>query len=168
MHRTDVLLLERLRKTLGPDYEVERELAGGGMGIVFVGRQRRLNRRVAIKVLRPELATAVALERFLAEGRALGALDHPNIVKVYHAGEEEGLLYFVMEFVEGETLAARLERGPLPPEEVFRLAGDLLAALGAAHARNIIHRDVKPANIFLKPGRAVLGDFGIAHWRENR
>ncbi len=163
-----MLLIERLQKALGPEYEVERELAGGGgMGVVFLATHRRLARRVAIKVLRPELATAIAAERFVAEGRTLATLaPHPNIVSVYDAKENGGLVFFVMEFVEGETLASRLERGPLAPDDVVRLAGDLLAALGAAHAQHIVHRDVKPANIFLRQGRALLGDFGIARWRE--
>jgi len=136
------------------------------MGIVFEARQRRLDRRVAIKILRPELATAVAAERFLAEGRILARLSHPNIVPIYDAGEADGLLYYVMEFVEGESLADRLQRGPLPPAEAIRLSLDLLGALGAAHALGVVHRDVKPANIFLRKGQALLGDFGIARWRQ--
>lgn len=158
-------LIERLRKALVLEYDVESELAGGGMGIVFLARDRRLDRRVAIKVLRPEHATAIAVERFLREGRNHARLSdptHPNIVPVFHAGEADGLSYLVMGFIEGETLAARLERGPLSPDEGVRLAGDLLAALGLAHSQNIIHRDVKPANIFLRKGQALLGDFGIA------
>ncbi len=136
------------------------------MGIVFEARQRRLDRRVAIKILRPELATAIAAERFLAEGRILARLSHPNIVPIYDAGEADGLLYYVMEFVEGESLADRLRRGPLPPAEALRLGQDLLRALGAAHAQGVVHRDVKPANIFLRQGQALLGDFGIARWRQ--
>ncbi len=160
------MLIERVRRALAPDYEIVREIAGGGMGIVFAARQVRLDRIVAIKILRPELATAVAAERFLAEGRLLARLAHPNIIPIYDAGEGEGLLYLVMEFVEGETLAERLKRGPLPPREATSLARDLLAALGAAHAQGVVHRDVKPANIFLRDGRALLGDFGVARWRE--
>lgn len=160
------MLLERVRRALAPDYEILEEIAGGGMGIVFAARQRRLDRRVAIKILRPEHATAIAVERFLAEGRVLARLAHPNIVPVYDAGEADGLLYYVMEFVEGETLADRLSRGPLPRAEALRLAQDLLNALSAAHALGVVHRDVKPANIFLRDGRALLGDFGIARWRE--
>jgi protein kinase-like protein len=155
------MLLERVRRAVAPDYEILSEIAGGGMGLVFVARQRRLDRKVAIKILRPELATAIAAERFLAEGRWLARLAHPNIVPVYDAGEADGLLYFVMEYVEGETLAERLSRGPLSPEDATRLAGDLLGALSAAHAIGVVHRDVKPANIFLRKGRALLGDFGI-------
>ncbi len=160
------MLIERVRQALAPDYEVLREVAGGGMGVVYAARQTRLDRTVAIKILRPELATAVASERFLAEGRLLARLAHPNIIPIYDAGEGDGLLYLVMEFVEGETLAERLKRGPLSLREASNLARDLLAALGAAHALGVVHRDVKPANIFLRDGRALLGDFGVARWRE--
>ena len=145
-----------------------REVAGGGMGVVFEARQQRLDRRVALKVLRPEMATAIAAERFLAEGRILARLSHPSIVPVYDAGEEDGFLYYAMEFVEGETLADRLKRGALPPAEAMRLGHDLLGALEAAHALGVVHRDVKPANIFLRKGRALLGDFGIAHWQQTQ
>lgn len=159
------MLIERVRRALAHDYEVHREVAGGGMGIVFAARQARLDRTVAIKILRPELATAVAAERFLDEGRILARLAHPSIVPIYAAGEADGLFYYVMEFVEGETLAARLERARLSGDEVLRLADDLLGALGAAHALGVVHRDVKPANVFLRNGRALLGDFGISRWR---
>jgi tetratricopeptide (TPR) repeat protein len=159
-------LLERVQRALAPDYEVLREVAGGGMGLVFTARHLRLKRVVAIKILRPDHATAVATERFLDEGQLLARLSHPGIVPIYDAGEADGLLYYVMEFVEGETLAERLKRGPLLPAEASSLAHDLLAALGAAHAQGVVHRDVKPANIFLRDGRALLGDFGIARWRE--
>jgi len=151
---------------LALEYDIQREVAAGGMGVVFEARQRRLDRRVAIKILRPEHATAIAAERFLAEGRILARLSHPNIVPIYDAGEADGLLYYVMEFVEGETLADRLQRGPLSPEEAIRLGRDLSSALGAAHALGIVHRDVKPANIFVRQGRALLGDFGIARWQQ--
>lgn len=135
------------------------------MGIVFAAHQIRLDRVVAIKILRPELATAVAAERFLDEGRILARLDHPAIVRVYDAGEADGLFYYVMEFVDGETLADRLQRGPLSAAEGRVLVHDLFGALSAAHSHGVVHRDVKPANIFLRNGRALLGDFGIARWR---
>ena len=160
------MLLERVTRALAPDYEILQEVAAGGMGIVYAARQRRLDRKVAVKILRPEHATAVAVERFLAEGRVLARLSHPNIVPVYDAGEADGLLYYVMEYVEGETLAERLTRGPLPPEAALALTRDLLAALNAAHGLGVVHRDIKPANIFLREGHALLGDFGIARWRE--
>jgi tRNA A-37 threonylcarbamoyl transferase component Bud32 len=155
-------LLERLREALAPDYEVERQVASGGMGVVFRGRDVALDRRVAIKIIKPELATAAAAERFVREARVLASLNHPNIVPVHRAGESHGLYYYVMDYLEAETLADRLAGGPLPPDEAVALGRDVLAALDAAHRRGIVHRDVKPANIFLLEGRAVLVDFGIA------
>jgi tetratricopeptide (TPR) repeat protein len=158
-----VSLLERLRTALAPGIAVEREIARGGMGVVLLGHDTRLDRPLAIKLLRPELTTAVAAERFLREARHAAGLRHPNVVQVHHAGEADGLLYYTMDYVTGETLAARLERGHLPPRELVRLGLDLLAALNAAHRHHLIHRDVKPSNIFLGRDRALLGDFGVAY-----
>ena len=160
------MLIERVRRAVAPDYEILEEVAGGGMGMVYSARHHRLDRKVAVKILRPELATAIAAERFQAEGRVLARLAHANIVQIYDAKEADGLLYYVMEYVEGETLSQRLARGPLPQAEALRCAEDLLGALSAAHAIGIVHRDVKPANIFLRDRRALLGDFGVALWRE--
>jgi len=157
------LLLERVREALRPHYEVESELASGGMGIVFIAHDPTLDRRVAVKVLRPELATAVAAERFLREARLLATLSHPNIIAIHQAGETAGLHYYVMDLIEGESLAARLERGPLSVPDVTSLGVQLLSALEAVHQLGTVHRDVKPANIFLMKDRALLGDFGIAH-----
>jgi tRNA A-37 threonylcarbamoyl transferase component Bud32 len=155
-------LIERLRAALGAEYDVERELAAGGMGVVFLGRERALDRAVAIKILRPELATAVAAERFQREARLLAAVNHPNVVTIHRVGEAGGLFYLVMERLEG-TLAERIARGPLPAAEVVRLAREVLEGLARVHERGIVHRDIKPSNIFLRDGgRAVLGDFGIA------
>ncbi len=155
-------LLERLQQALHPKITVLRELGGGGMAVVFLGHDVALDRPVAIKVLRPEQATAVGVERFLREARILARLRHPNIVPVFQGGEAAGLLYHVLEFQRGETLATRLARGPLDPVEFVRLARGLLAALEAAHAEGVVHRDIKPANIFLNPDKAVVADFGIA------
>jgi tRNA A-37 threonylcarbamoyl transferase component Bud32 len=155
-------LLERLREALAPDYEVERQVASGGMGVVFLGRDVALDRRVAIKIIKPELATATAAERFIREARVLASLSHPNILPVHRAGESRGFYYYVMEYLEAATLADRLAEGPLPSGEALAVGRDVLAALEAAHRRGIIHRDVKPANIFLLEGRTVLADFGIA------
>lgn len=156
-------LLERLRRALAPEFEVDHRLAVGGMGIVYRGREVALDRPVAIKVLRLELATATARERFLREARLLARLQHSNIVPIHRADERHGLSYYVMDFIEGQTLADRLASGPLPVDLVLRLARDLVEALAASHAAGIIHRDVKPQNIFFIGHRALLGDFGIAH-----
>jgi tRNA A-37 threonylcarbamoyl transferase component Bud32 len=155
-------LLDRIRKALEPDYTVVRELGAGGMGAVFEAVNRRLEHRVAVKVLKPELATEPASQRFIREAQLLARLKHPGIVKVHDAGAKEGLSWFVMDLVEGETLAARLQRGPLPVEETIQLGRELLSALAAAHEKGIVHRDVKPANIFVERGHALLADFGIA------
>lgn len=156
-------VLERLREALAPGYTVEREIATGGMGTVYLGRDERLARAVAIKILRPELSTAVAVERFLREAQYLANLNHPHIVPVHFAGEGNGLVYYVMDYVEGDTLARRIARDPLSLGETISLGRGLLGALAAAHAKGVIHRDIKPANVFLSDGRPMLGDFGIAH-----
>ena len=156
------VLLDRLRAALAPEYDVARELASGGMGLVFLGRDTALDRPVAIKIIRPELASAHAAERFLREARLLANLNHPNVVPIHQVGERGGFFFYVMAYLEGETLAQRLVRGPLPAAEAVQLCRDLLDALEAAHGRGVVHRDIKPDNIFLVRGRAVLTDFGIA------
>jgi tetratricopeptide (TPR) repeat protein len=158
-----VSVLERLRAALSPGIAVEQEIACGGMGLVLLGYETLLDRPIAIKVLKPELATATAAERFLREARHAANLRHPNVVRVHHAGEADGLLYYTMDYITGKTLAARLQGGRLPPRATVRLGIDLLAALEAAHRHKLIHRDVKPSNIFLDQGRALLGDFGVAY-----
>ena len=155
-------ILERLRAALGGEYDVERELASGGMGVVFLARERSLDRLVAIKVLRPEWATAVAAERFLREARTLAGLNHLAIVPIHRVGEADGLPYFVMEYLDGGTLADRLRNGPLKRREVFHLGLGLLGALDKAHRNRVLHRDIKPANVFYREDQPVLGDFGIA------
>ncbi|MGH7569867.1 MAG: protein kinase domain-containing protein, partial [Gemmatimonadales bacterium] len=155
-------LLERLRRALAPRYEVERELASGGMGTVFLGRDVPLDKRVAIKVLRPELASERSVERFRREARTLANLRHPSIVTVHHADDADGLPFYTMDYLVGETLEDRLARDGLAPGEVIRMARDLLGALEVAHAHGVVHRDIKPSNIFLEDGQAVLVDFGIA------
>ena len=155
-------LLERVRTALAPHYEVERMLGAGGMGVVFLARDTRLDRQVAIKVLRPEVATAVAVERFSREAKTLARLHHPSVVRVFHAGDAAGISYYVMEYLGGDTLRSRLERSALPPRQVRTLGRALLDALSAAHARDIVHRDIKPANLFLSGDRPILADFGIA------
>jgi len=155
-------LLDRLRRLLAPQYTIERELAAGGMGVVFLGTDVLLDRRVAIKVLRPDLSSRAGGQRFTREARLLAKLQHPNIVAVHQAGEAEGIRYFVMDYIDGRTLADRLTEGPLEPDAVTTLGRELLSALEAAHQSGVVHRDVKPANVFLVGERALLGDFGIA------
>ncbi|HEX6408753.1 MAG TPA: serine/threonine-protein kinase, partial [Gemmatimonadales bacterium] len=156
-------LLDRLQKALAPDYMVERTIASGGMGTVFLGRDQRLDRPVAIKTLRQEISTAVTLQRFMQEAQHLARLNHPNIVRVHDAGEADDLVYYVMDYVEGETLDARIQRSPLSLTETQELGRELLSALALAHRSGIVHRDIKPSNIFLSDGRSMLADFGIAH-----
>ena len=154
--------LERLREALRPEYEVERELASGGMGTVFLARDVTLDRPVAIKINRPELATAEATEHFLREARVLANIVHPHVVPVHRAGEAGGFAYYVMDHIDHPTLAERLERGSMSSREVLKLGRDLLDALDAVHRRDVIHRDIKPSNIFVVERRALLADFGIA------
>ncbi len=153
---------DRLSEALAPDYQIEREIGGGGMGLVFLARDVALDRRVAIKIIRPELATARATERFLREARTLAHLKHPNIMPVHRAGEAGGFAYFVMDYCEDGTLWERLERGPLDLRETIRLGQQLLDGLEVVHRAGLVHRDIKPANVFFLGGRAVLGDFGLA------
>ena len=158
-------LSERVRDALAPEYLVERVLGEGGMGVVFRARDTRLARIVAIKVLRPELATATAVARFVREAQFQANLSrkHPNIIQVYHAADRDGLSFYVMECLEGETLRSLLEAGPLGARAVRGLGRALLDALAAAHRSQIVHRDIKPANVFLTGDRTVLTDFGVAH-----
>jgi len=155
-------VLDRVREALAPDYRVEREIARGGMGIVFLAREAVLDRPVAIKVVRPELATARAVDKFLREAHILANLRHANVIPVHRAAEADGFFYYAMDYVDGETLADRLIDGPLKPHEVLKLGRDLLDALDAVHAVGVVHRDIKPSNILLVDGRAILTDFGIA------
>lgn len=153
---------ERLATALAPRYTIERELGSGGMGVVYEGRDTTLGRSVAVKILPPERATAVAVERFLREARLLARLLHPHIIPVLEAQQSSDLLWFVMPRVDGDSLAERLRRGPMRWNEVRRIGLDLASALEHAHAHGVIHRDIKPANVFLQSGRVLLADFGVA------
>jgi serine/threonine-protein kinase len=144
-------------------YELGPPLGTGGMGEVFEAHDRKLGRRVAVKLLLPTVADPNARARFVREVQVAAALTHPNLVTVYDVGTEGTRPYFVMEVVDGRTLAAALRDGPLPVDEATRIAGGMLAGLGAAHARGLVHRDVKPGNVLLGTDGAVkLTDFGIA------
>ena len=156
----------RLKEALGDDYTIEGEIGRGGMGVVFRARDERLQRRVAVKVLPPELAFQKEIrERFTREAQTAARLSHPHIVPIHDVGEGKGLVYFIMGLVEGESLGGRLKRrGKLPPEEARRIMKETADALSAAHALSIIHRDIKPDNILLEGtrGRVMVTDFGIA------
>jgi TolB-like protein len=150
-----------MRDTLGP-YRILRKLGEGGMGSVFVAHDPRLERDVALKVIRKDSADPDAADRLLREARAAARVNHPNVCQIFEAGVHEGEPYLVMELLEGESLARRLERGPMPPAEALGAAGQVLAALAALHARGVIHRDLKPANVFLSAHGVKVLDFGLA------
>ena len=163
---SDQTLATRLAAALGDAYTIEGEVGRGGMGVVYRARDERLQRRVAIKVLPPELAFQSDIrERFTREAQTAAKLSHPHIVPIHTVGEGNGLVYFVMGYVDGESVAGRIRRrGKLPIEETRRIMGESADALGDAHALSIIHRDIKPDNILLEGsrGRVMVTDFGIA------
>ncbi len=157
-------LAERLKVALAGRYTIEGELGRGGMGVVFLARDLKHGRRVAVKVLPPELAHSLGAERFLREIRTTAKLTHPHVLTLHDSGESDGLLYYIMPFVEGESLAEKLAReGPLPVEEALRIACEVADALAEAHSLGVVHRDIKPGNILLSGGRHVcVADFGLA------
>jgi tRNA A-37 threonylcarbamoyl transferase component Bud32/tetratricopeptide (TPR) repeat protein len=155
-------LRNQLQATLSGTYTLERELGGGGMSRVFLAEELRLKRKVVVKVLSPELAQGISVERFEREIQTVAALQHANIVPVHTAGETQGLPYYTMPFVEGESLRARLGHGPLPVAEVVGILRDVSKALAYAHQRGVVHRDIKPDNVLISGDVAVVTDFGIA------
>src|SRR3979490_2166225 len=147
---------------LGP-YEIQSPLGAGGMGEVYRARDSRLARTVAIKVLREHLAEKPeAKERFDREARAISSLSHPNICLLYDVGQQDGVSFLVMEYLEGETLADRLRKGPLPSEQVLKYGIEICEGLEKAHRSGVVHRDLKPGNIMLTKTGAKLMDFGLA------
>ena len=153
----------RIRAALLGRYTIERELGRGGMATVYLARDRKHDRLVAVKVLRPELAAALGPERFLREIRLTAQLQHPHILTLIDSDEADGFLYYVMPYVDGESLRQRLAReGQLPVDAALRITRTIAGALDFAHARGIIHRDIKPENIMLHEGEAMVADFGIA------
>jgi serine/threonine-protein kinase len=155
-------LRAQLQQTLSGSYTIERELGGGGMSRVFVAEETRFHRRVVIKVLSPDLAAELSVERFQREIMLAAQLQQANIVPVLDAGAVDGLPWYSMPYVEGETLRARMVRGRMPADETARILGDVARALDHAHGHGVVHRDIKPENVLLSGGTAVVTDFGIA------
>ncbi len=156
-------MAERLNTALEGRYNIERELGEGGMATVYLADDLKHERKVALKVLKPELAAVVGAERFLAEIKTTANLQHPHILPLFDSGEADGFLFYVMPYVEGETLREKLRREhQLPVDEALRLTTDIAEALQAAHEQGVIHRDIKPGNILLSGGHPLVADFGIA------
>src|SRR5437773_4983647 len=153
----------QLKTALGGRYEIEREIGRGGMATVYLARDVRHQRKVALKVLNPELGAVLGVERFLAEIQVTANLQHPNLLPLFDSGEADGLLFYVMPYVEGESLRARIQREKqLPVNEAIRLATAVASALDYAHRHGVIHRDLKPENILLHEDQPLVADFGIA------
>src|SRR5688500_9747005 len=153
----------RLRNALEGRYTIDREIGAGGMATVYLARDVRHKRNVALKVLNPELGAVLGAERFLAEIQVTANLQHPNLLPLFDSGEVNGLLFYVMPYIEGESLRARLEREKqLPVDEAVRIASTIAGALAYAHRHHVIHRDLKPENILMHEGQALIADFGIA------
>ena len=154
---------ERLLSALGGSYTIEGELTGGGMALVFVGQDHDLDRKVVIKILPPELAASVSAERFRREIMTVARLQHPHIVPILKAGEVDGLPYFVMPYVDGESIDVKLRRtGTFGVRETLAIMKDAARALAFAHERGVVHRDIKPGNILLAASSATVTDFGVA------
>jgi len=155
--------LDELRAALKGRYEIERELGHGGMAFVYLANDVRHQREVAVKVLRPDLAAALGPDRFLREIRIAANLTHPHILPLHDSGEVEGFLYYVMPFIEGQTLRDRIDReGELPVTESVRIIREVVDALAFAHSKGVVHRDIKPDNVMLSGGHAIVADFGVA------
>jgi len=156
-------LLSRLQTAVRDRYSVAHEIGRGGMATVYLGDDLKHERPVAIKLLHPQLATGLGVERFLREIKTAAALTHPHIVPLFDSDEADGLLFYVMPYIDGETLRGRLTReGSLPIEDAIRITSEVAEALGYAHACGVVHRDIKPENIIFSAGRALVTDFGIA------
>src|SRR5256885_738150 len=155
-------LLARLQAAVADHYSVACEIGRGGMATVYLGDDLKHERPVAIKLLHPQLATGLGVERFLREIKTAAALTHPHIVPLFDSDEADGLLFYVMPYIDGETLRGRLTReGSLPIEDAIRITSEVAEALGYAHACGVVHRDIKPENIIFSAGRALVTDFGI-------
>src|SRR6266851_4184220 len=160
---TAALPLERLRSALSQTYTIDRELGRGGMATVYLAQDSKHERLVALKVLHPELAASLGPDRFLREIKLAARLNHPHILPLFDSGAADGFLYYVMPYVEGESLRERLDREEfLAVEDVVGLTKGIASALDYAHRQNIVHRDIKPENLMLYEGEAMVMDFGIA------
>ena len=157
-------LLTRLNAALEGRYRIEGELGAGGMATVYLAEDLKHERKVALKVLKPELAAVVGADRFLAEIKTTANLQHPHILPLFDSGEADGFLFYVMPHVEGESLRGRLDREhQLPVDEAVAISSKVASALDYAHSHGVIHRDIKPANILLsETGEPLVSDFGIA------
>jgi len=154
---------ERLNTALADRYRIERLLGAGGMATVYLAQDLRHDRHVALKVLKPELAAVLGADRFVVEIKTTAALQHPHILPLFDSGSADGFLFYVMPYIEGETLRSKLSRETqLSVEESVRIAREVADALDYAHRHGVIHRDIKPENILLHDGRPMVADFGIA------
>jgi len=159
-------LIARLQHAIGSAYEIEREFASGGQSRLFLASDTQLPRKVVIKLLPPELAGAIEAERFKREIKVLGVLQHPHIVPLLGTGHVDDLLWYIMPFIRGDSLAARLKaEGALPIPDALRALYEVADALATAHKEGIVHRDIKPENVLFQSGHAMLADFGVAHAR---
>ncbi len=155
--------LNRLKAALSDRYTVEREIGSGGMATVYLAHDVKHDRKVAVKVLRPELAAVLGAERFLNEIKVTANLQHPHILPLHDSGEADGFLFYVMPFVEGESLRDRLNRETqLSVEDALQISREVADGLSHAHELGVVHRDIKPENILLTGGHALVADFGIA------
>ena len=156
-------MIERLNAALEGRYRIERELGEGGMATVFLADDLRHERKVAVKVLKPELAAVLGADRFVQEIKTTASLQHPHILPLFDSGTVDGFLFYVMPYIEGETLRDRLDRETqLGIEEAVRITTEVADALDYAHRHGVIHRDIKPENVLLHDGRPMVADFGIA------
>lgn len=156
-------LATHLQTHIDERYSIQREIGRGGMAVVFLADDRKHDRKVALKVLDPDLVGKVAADRFHREIQVVARLQHPHILPLFDSGEADGLFFYVMPYVEGESLRDRLDRkGVLDVEDALRITRELAAGLSHAHRQGLIHRDIKPENVLLSDGHAVLADFGIA------
>src|SRR4029434_7880677 len=154
---------DQLSNALRDRYRIEREIGSGGMATVYLAHDLRHERFVALKVLKPDLGAVLGVERFLSEIKVTAHLQHPNLLPLFDSGEAEGLLYYVMPFVEGESLRARLDREKqLPIDEALRISVAIANALDYAHSHHVIHRDLKPENILMQAGQPAVAHSGIA------